>query len=144
MCLLGIQYAVIAISVIISCAVPLSFRAYIRATPEQIEDMSPSYGWWLPSKGNLSVFSPEVVNRTDWNVSSPTYGMWTPPPGERFRCSQSLPRSAPIARAHQHTLTSMFAMVAIAAQSGASIASGLGACQKVCAPTSSMTSSQCS
>jgi hypothetical protein len=45
------------------------------------QTMPDAYGFHV--RGNFSFWSPGVMNRTDWNVSSGTYGLWIPPPGAR-------------------------------------------------------------
>ena len=55
------------------------------------EDVHPSYGFFF--QGNMSLYSPEVMSRTDLNESSPTYGMWIPPEGAPLPpCLQPRPR----------------------------------------------------
>ena len=51
------------------------------ASNTPIEELPPDFAWYL--RGNLSLLSPAVYNRTDTDASSPTHGLWTPPPGPR-------------------------------------------------------------
>ena len=65
-----------------------------NAAPRE-EELPPAWGFWL--RGNMSLFTPGLMNRTDLNESSGTYLHWTPPPGARSHLHALVPRLMTIA-----------------------------------------------
>ena len=70
------------------------------------DSMPEEYAFHL--RGNMSIFHPNVYNRTDQDESSPTYGMWTPPPGtHKASCTAMLSRPCRMLCGSAHPSPSM-------------------------------------